>query len=103
SWRSCACQASWRLPRRALSKAAIAAFQSQHTPAVPDLRAAPRSLISHLMDPNPAHATEDLWVFAYGSLMWRPDFPFVERVEARLVGAAPGLRRLFSPPPRAAG
>jgi cation transport protein ChaC len=39
------------------------------------------------MDPNPAHAAEDLFVFAYGSLMWRPDFPFVERVEARLVGA----------------
>jgi len=39
------------------------------------------------MDPNPAHAAEDLWVFAYGSLMWRPDFPFVERVESRLVGA----------------
>jgi len=39
------------------------------------------------MDPNPAHATDDLWVFAYGSLMWRPDFPFAERVEARLVGA----------------
>jgi cation transport protein ChaC len=39
------------------------------------------------MDPNPAHAAEDLWVFAYGSLMWRPDFPFVERLEARLVGA----------------
>jgi cation transport protein ChaC len=39
------------------------------------------------MDRNPAHAAEDLWVFAYGSLMWRPDFSFVERVEARLVGA----------------
>src|SRR4029077_14327723 len=39
------------------------------------------------MDPNPAHADEDLWVFAYGSLMWRPDFPFIERIEARLVGA----------------
>jgi cation transport protein ChaC len=39
------------------------------------------------MDPDPAHAAEDLWVFAYGSLMWRPDFPFVERVEGRLVGA----------------
>jgi cation transport protein ChaC len=30
---------------------------------------------------------EDLWVFAYGSLMWRPDFPFVERIPALLVGA----------------
>jgi cation transport protein ChaC len=39
------------------------------------------------MDPNPAHAAEDLWVFAYGSLMWRPDFQFADRVEARLVGA----------------
>jgi cation transport protein ChaC len=30
---------------------------------------------------------EDLWVFAYGSLMWRPGFPFLERRNARLVGA----------------
>jgi glutathione-specific gamma-glutamylcyclotransferase len=39
------------------------------------------------MDPNPTHANEDLWVFAYGSLMWRPEFPFIERIEARLLGA----------------
>ena len=39
------------------------------------------------MDPDPMHASDDLWVFAYGSLMWRPDFPFVERLEGRLVGA----------------
>jgi glutathione-specific gamma-glutamylcyclotransferase len=32
------------------------------------------------------HADEDLWVFGYGSLMWRPGFAFVERVPARLVG-----------------
>jgi cation transport protein ChaC len=31
--------------------------------------------------------TEELWVFAYGSLMWRPGFSFLERVSARLYGA----------------
>jgi glutathione-specific gamma-glutamylcyclotransferase len=29
----------------------------------------------------------DLWVFAYGSLMWRPGFDFLERHTARMVGA----------------
>jgi len=29
---------------------------------------------------------EDLWVFGYGSLMWRPGFPFVERQHAHLRG-----------------
>jgi cation transport protein ChaC len=29
----------------------------------------------------------DLWVFAYGSLMWRPDFEFLERRPARAMGA----------------
>jgi glutathione-specific gamma-glutamylcyclotransferase len=29
---------------------------------------------------------EDLWVFGYGSLMWRPGFDFLERVPARLIG-----------------
>ena len=31
----------------------------------------------------PSH---DLWVFGYGSLMWRPDFPFVERAPATVAG-----------------
>jgi cation transport protein ChaC len=31
--------------------------------------------------------TGDLWVFAYGSLMWQPGFEFLERRHARLVGA----------------
>ncbi len=29
---------------------------------------------------------EDLWVFGYGSLMWRPGFPFIERRQAVVRG-----------------
>src|SRR5579863_3655336 len=32
------------------------------------------------------HESGDLWVFGYGSLMWRPGFAYVERVSARLIG-----------------
>ncbi|MGB6537569.1 MAG: gamma-glutamylcyclotransferase [Xanthobacteraceae bacterium] len=32
------------------------------------------------------HETDELWVFAYGSLMWRPGFAALERVSARLNG-----------------
>jgi cation transport protein ChaC len=32
------------------------------------------------------HDVEDLWVFGYGSLMWRPGFDFLERAPARLIG-----------------
>jgi glutathione-specific gamma-glutamylcyclotransferase len=32
------------------------------------------------------HRPGDLWVFGYGSLMWRPGFDFVERAPARLIG-----------------
>jgi len=39
------------------------------------------------MDPSFDHAREDLWIFAYGSLIWRPGFDYVERVGARLIGA----------------
>jgi glutathione-specific gamma-glutamylcyclotransferase len=34
--------------------------------------------------PTPSH--DDLWVFGYGSLMWRPGFEFLEQVPARLIG-----------------
>ena len=33
-----------------------------------------------------APANQDLWVFGYGSLMWRPGFPYCERIPGRLVG-----------------
>ena len=33
-----------------------------------------------------SEADGDLWVFGYGSLMWRPGFDFVEQAPARLIG-----------------
>jgi glutathione-specific gamma-glutamylcyclotransferase len=34
----------------------------------------------------PKPSSEDLWVFGYGSLMWRPGFEFLEQIPARLIG-----------------
>src|ERR1700749_1980507 len=34
----------------------------------------------------PGEDPGDLWVFGYGSLMWRPGFDFIERLQARLIG-----------------
>jgi cation transport protein ChaC len=38
------------------------------------------------MDPSFDQAAEDLWVFGYGSLIWRPGFAFIERVPAHIIG-----------------
>ena len=55
------------------------------------------------MNTNVEHETGDLWVFGYGSLMWRPGFAYLERVPARLIGLAPGALRLFLRSSRHAG
>jgi glutathione-specific gamma-glutamylcyclotransferase len=36
--------------------------------------------------PEATSSHGDLWVFGYGSLMWRPGFDYLERVQARLIG-----------------
>jgi cation transport protein ChaC len=36
--------------------------------------------------PSESESQGDLWVFGFGSLMWRPGFDFVERLPARLIG-----------------
>jgi glutathione-specific gamma-glutamylcyclotransferase len=39
------------------------------------------------MDSITDPSSGELWVFGYGSLMWRPGFDCLERVEAKLIGA----------------
>jgi cation transport protein ChaC len=39
------------------------------------------------MDAATDQAKQDLWVFAYGSLMWQPGFDFLEHSPAVLIGA----------------
>ena len=38
------------------------------------------------MDASFDNADEDLWVFGYGSLIWRPGFEYSERLPAHIVG-----------------
>jgi cation transport protein ChaC len=33
-----------------------------------------------------SETTNSVWVFGYGSLIWRPDFPYAERKRARITG-----------------
>src|ERR1700752_825945 len=38
------------------------------------------------MDASFDQAAEDLWVYGYGSLIWRPGFEFLERAPAHTIG-----------------
>jgi cation transport protein ChaC len=38
------------------------------------------------MDLRFDRAAEDLWVFGYGSLIWRPGFEYIERLPAHVIG-----------------
>jgi cation transport protein ChaC len=42
--------------------------------------------MSSIALPEAESSKGDLWVFGYGSLMWRPGFEFIEQVPARLIG-----------------
>jgi glutathione-specific gamma-glutamylcyclotransferase len=42
--------------------------------------------MSEITQSGPEFSQGDLWVFGYGSLMWRPGFEFIEQVPARLIG-----------------
>jgi len=51
-----------------------------------DERTAAAEDASAMVNAINASSADDLWVFGYGSLMWRPGFEFLERVPARLIG-----------------
>jgi glutathione-specific gamma-glutamylcyclotransferase len=53
----------------------------QSEPKLGHVQAMPAKILSEAES-----SKDDLWVFGYGSLMWRPGFEFIEQVPARLIG-----------------
>jgi len=71
-----------RLCARSLGCKEIAVLLRERKPA-----SQRRGPIPATMNSRSDQSNEDLWIFGYGSLMWRPGFDFLERRNARLVGA----------------
>src|SRR3954465_8472493 len=46
----------------------------------------PRHFREFDMDADFDRAAEDLWVFGYGSPIWRPGFDYIERLPANIIG-----------------
>src|SRR5258706_15487923 len=61
-------------------------FASLHFEVLVAVRAMPAKTLSEAES-----SKGDLWVFGYGSLMWRPGFGFLQQVPAPVVGEHPAL------------
>jgi cation transport protein ChaC len=62
------------------------AYNSAATALKSQLQANDMSPSAHVDAKLPILPEGDLWVFGYGSLMWRPGFDFIEQLDGRIYG-----------------
>jgi cation transport protein ChaC len=73
--------------RRKLASGSSFATNSRHVqPVAADSQGRYTNAAMNVTAADFDHRDEDLWVFGYGSLIWRPGFEFVERVPAHIIG-----------------